>query len=85
MATKKWFQSKTIWGVLIALLGFVLNQKLQVHVQLPENADFNQLKAYADAIKEAHGSIGVIASQLLSAVGCIVAIIGRIKAEDKIS
>jgi hypothetical protein len=85
MQTKKWFQSKTIWGVLIALFGFLLNQKLQVDVQLPENADFEQLKAYADAIKEAHGNLGIIASQLLSGVGTLLAIIGRVKADTQIS
>ena len=86
METKKWWSSKTIWGVLIALLGFVLTQKLGVaDVQLPENADFEQLKAYADAIKEAEGNLGVIAGQLLSAFGTLLAIIGRVKAETKIS
>jgi len=86
MATKKWWSSKTIWGVLIALLGFVLTQKLQVpDVQLPENADFEQLKAYAEAIKEANGNLGVIAGQLLSALGSLLAIIGRVKAETQIS
>jgi hypothetical protein len=27
---KKWYQSKTIWGVLIAALGFVLTEVLKV-------------------------------------------------------
>lgn len=86
MATKKWWSSKTIWGVLIAFLGFFLTQKLQVpDIQLPENADFEQLKAYAEAIKEADGNLGVIAGQLLSAFGSLLAIIGRVKAETQIA
>jgi hypothetical protein len=86
MQSKKWWSSKTIWGVLIAFLGFMLTEKLQVpDIQLPENADFEQLKAYADAIKEAEGNLGVIAGQLLSAFGTLLAIIGRVKAETKIS
>lgn len=86
METKKWWSSKTIWGVLIALLGFVLTQKLQVpDIQLPENADFEQLKAYTEAIKDAHGNLGVIAGQLLSGVGTLLAIVGRVKAETKIA
>lgn len=86
MQAKKWWSSKTIWGVLIALLGFVLTEKLGVpDVQLPANADFEQLKAYADAVKEAHGNLGVITGQLLSALGSLLAIIGRVKAETKIA
>jgi hypothetical protein len=86
MESKKWWSSKTIWGVLIAFLGFMLTEKLQVpDIQLPENADFEQLKAYADAIKEAEGNLGVIAGQLLSAFGTLLAIIGRVKAETKIA
>ena len=30
MESKKWWSSKTIWGVLIAFLGFILTEKLQV-------------------------------------------------------
>lgn len=86
MESKKWWSSKTIWGVLIAFLGFMLTEKLQVpDIQLPDNADFEQLKAYADAIKEAEGNLGVIAGQLLSAFGTLLAIIGRVKAETKIA
>ena len=85
MESKKWWSSKTIWGVLIAGLGFILSTKLQADVQLPENADFEQLKVYAEAIKDAHGNLGVIAGQLLSVVGSLLAIVGRVKAETKIA
>ena len=85
MSTKKWYSSKTIWGVLIAGLGFILSNKLQADVQLPQNADFEQLKAYAEAIKDAHGNLGVIAGQLLAGIGSLLAIVGRVKAESVIA
>lgn len=83
---KKWYQSKTIWGVLIAALGFVLTEVLKVpEVTLPPDADFNQLKAYVDAINNANGNIGVIIGQVMGVVGTILGIIGRVKAEGKIA
>lgn len=83
---KKWYQSKTIWGVLIAALGFVLTEVLKVpEVTLPADADFNQLKAYVDAINNANGNIGVIIGQVMGVVGTILGIIGRIKADGKIA
>lgn len=86
METKKWFQSTTIWGVIIAALGFVITKFLGVsEITLPENADFDQLKAYADAIKAAQGSLPVIIGQVLAAVGTVVSIIGRIKADTKVT
>lgn len=84
--TKKWYQSKTIWGIIIAALGFVMTNLLGVQdITLPENADFEQLKAYAEAIKAAQGNVGLIISQIMSVVGTILAIIGRVKAEEKIT
>lgn len=84
--TKKWYQSKTIWGILIAALGFVITNYLKVpDTTLPENADFNQLKAYAEAIKAADGNISVIVSEIISLIGTILAIYGRIKAGEKIA
>lgn len=83
---KKWYQSKTIWGVLIAALGFVLTEVLKVpDVTLPPDADFNQLKTYVDAINNANGNIGVIIGQVMGVVGTILGIIGRIKADGKIA
>ncbi len=83
---KKWYQSKTIWGVLIAALGFVLTEVLKVpEVTLPPDADFNQLKIYVDAINNANGNIGVIIGQVMGVVGTILGIIGRIKADGKIA
>jgi hypothetical protein len=83
---KKWYQSKTIWGVLIAALGFTLTEVLKVpEVTLPPDADFNQLKAYVDTINNANGNIGVIIGQVMGVVGTILGIIGRIKADGKIA
>lgn len=84
--TKKWYQSKTIWGIIIAALGAFISQTLQVpDVQLPENADFNQIKAYADAIKAAQGNVSVILANIISAIGTLFAIYGRVQAGEKLT
>jgi len=83
---KKWYQSKTIWGILIAALGAFLSESLQVpDIALPENADYNQLKAYADAIKAAQGNTSSIIATIVSFAGTVLAIYGRVTAGDKIS
>jgi hypothetical protein len=84
-SVKPWWQSKTIWGIVIALVGFVVSEVLKVpSVSLPENADFEQLQAYAEALKAAKGNITVIISQVVAAVGTILGIYGRVVAESKI-
>jgi hypothetical protein len=84
-AVKPWWQSRTIWGILIAAVGFVISEVLKVpEVSLPENADFEQLQAYVEAVKAANGNLSVIISQVVSAVGTLLAIYGRVKAEAKI-
>lgn len=84
--TKKWYQSKTIWGIIIAALGAFISQTLQVpDVQLPENADFNQIKAYADAIKAAQGNVSVILANIISGIGTLFAIYGRVQAGEKLT
>jgi hypothetical protein len=84
--TKSWYQSKTIWGIIIAALGYVLSEVLKVpDVQLPPNADFEQLKAYVDAVKAAEGNLSVIISQAVSAIGTFLGIYGRLTAEGKLS
>ena len=84
MESKKWYQSKTIWGIVIAALGFAATSFLQAPIEVPANADFDQLKAHADAIKAAQGNIGIIAGQIVAGIGSVIAIIGRVKAEGKI-
>lgn len=83
--TKKWYQSTTIWGIVIGALGFLLSYLGVSQPVLPENADANQIKEYVEAIKAAHGNITAILSVVLSAVGTVTAIIGRFKAEQKIT
>lgn len=85
METKKWYQSKTIWGIIIAALGYVMSTIGVESPSLPANADFDQLQAYAEAIKAANGSFSVIVGQVLAAVGTIVSIIGRFQAETKVT
>lgn len=85
MEKKSWYQSKTIWGIVIAALGFVATQYFQVPVEVPANPDFEQLKAHTEAIKAAQGNVGIIAGQVVAAIGSIVAIIGRIKADTPLS
>lgn len=85
MENKKWYSSKTIWGIMIAAIGFVLTEVLKVpNVTLPNNADFDQLKIYADAIKSAQNNTGVIIGQVMSLLGTILGIYGRIKSEGKL-
>lgn len=84
--TKKWYQSTTIWGIIVAAIGFLMTSVLGVQgIEVPQNADFDQLKAYADAIKAAEGSVSVIIGQILAAVGTVTSIIGRFKAEQKVT
>ena len=86
METKKWYQSKTIIGIFLAALGYVISEVLKVpDVELPPNADFEQLKAYAEAVKAAQGNATTIISQAIAAIGSVLAIYGRVKAEGKIS
>lgn len=85
MQTKKWYQSKTIWGILIAFIGFLITETLQVpDITLPSNPDFTQLQSYYEAVKEADGNVGAILGQLVSALGTLLAIIGRVKADTQI-
>ena len=82
---KPWWQSKTIWGILIAAVGYISSEVLKVpEVSLPENADFEQIQAYVEAVKAAKGNLSVIISQVVSAIGTVLAIVGRVKAESKI-
>jgi hypothetical protein len=85
MESKKWYQSKTIWGIIIAALGYFMTTIGAGSPELPANADFDQLKAYAEAIKAAQGNLSAIIGQVLAGVGTIVSIIGRFQAETKVT
>jgi len=87
METKKWYYSKTIWGILIALLGFVLSQILKVDIKLPESdvlttADIESVKASVEAVKNNHS---VLLSQIMVIVGTLLGVYGRFKANTKVS
>ncbi|CAB4136308.1 hypothetical protein UFOVP579_51 [uncultured Caudovirales phage] len=84
--SKKWIKSKTVWGIFIAFIGWLAQTKLQVSdLQIPANPDFDQLKNYAQAIKESNGSMAVIFAQVTSLIGYLVALYGRIVANEKIT
>ena len=85
MESKKWYQSKTIWGIAIALLGFVLNKYLGVDgLELPKSEDYESLQKQVQLIKDAQGNIMNLASQLMAAFGALLALVGRVKADTKI-
>jgi len=86
MESKKWYQSKTIWGIIIAFVGYLLSNSLQVQdVSVPDNADFDSLKELVNQIKAAQGNVSVIAGQVMGIIGTIIAIYGRIKTDSKIA
>ena len=82
METKKWYQSKTIWGIIIAAIGYILSATLGVSgIDIPQSDEFDKLENYYQQVKAAKGNIGAIIGAIMNAIGLIVAIIGRIKAE----
>lgn len=84
--TKKWWASKTIWGIIIAALGFVVTHVLQVPgIDLPTDPTVDQAQAAIAAIKAAQGNMGLIVGQVLTLVGLVMGVIGRIKAEKTIA
>ena len=83
--TKKWYQSKTIWGIAIAAIGFILNRFFGVgDLNIPENADFETIQKHIEAFKAAQGSMVQIVSELMAAVGTLLAIFGRMRAQEKL-
>ena len=86
MESKKWYQSKTIWGIAIAFIGFALNKFLGVtDLNIPENADMQTIQNHIEAFKSAQGNMINLATELMAALGTILALIGRIKADSKLS
>lgn len=82
---KNWYESKTIWGVLLASVGFFVSSSIQdEQIKAIQNADLVQLKQYAENIKNSNGNVAVVISQILSAIGAVVAIIGRLNANKSI-
>jgi hypothetical protein len=85
MQTKKWYQSKTIWGILITAIAFFAQTYLQADITVPANADFSQLQDIANQVKAAHGNTTLLINIILGAIGTVLAIIGRVKADSKVS
>jgi len=83
MEAKKWYQSKTIWGVLIALLGFFVTEKLQMQ-DIPPDADTQQIIQYFEEFRNSNGDVAIIISQIAGILGSLLAIYGRIKADTTI-
>lgn len=84
MESKKWYQSKTIWGIVVAFLGFALNTFLKVDVSIPQNADLTTIQSHLDTIKNAGSNFNAILTEILAFAGTIFAIYGRIKADTTI-
>lgn len=82
---KKWWQSKTIWGIAIAALGILLTNVLKVEVVLPSDPTVDQGQAAIEAIKAAQGSVAEIGAQVITLIGLVVGVIGRVQAEKKIA
>lgn len=86
MENKKWYQSKTIWGIVIAFLGFALSKFFGVSdLNIPENADLETIQKHIDAFKSAQGNLMNLASEVMAAFGTLLAIIGRVKADTKLN
>ena len=84
MTTKKWYQSKTIWGILIAFFGFIATLLNVPDVNVPADASFDELKNQVADVIAAKNSMALLVSKLTTLVGTILAIYGRVKAEMKI-
>ena len=81
--TKKWYQSATIWGVVIAAIGFAISKFLSVQpadIGIPPNPDFDQLKTIADQVVAAKGNVAGIIGVVVSGLGTVMAIYNRIVA-----
>lgn len=81
--SKPVWQSKTLWGILIAAGGFFLH-KFGIEVPAPANpnADFVQMQSYINQVKCAQGSMKDLASIAMNAAGFIMAFWGRLKADS---
>lgn len=73
METKKWYQSKTIWGSIVTVLAVLLSIVTGQHVIIPE-----EQAQLVDKIVAVVDDVGVL-------VGVILTIYGRVKAEKRIN
>jgi hypothetical protein len=82
--TKSIWKSKTIWGLIITLIGFIGTEFFKAPT-VPVDADLSQLISIAEQVKTAPNKVQSILSHAFSFFGLILAFVGRIKAETKIS
>lgn len=83
-ASKPIWQSKTLWGIVIAIVGYFLN-RANIPANLPSNADATQLIQYAQEVAAAKGSFQGILSVILASLGGLLAIYGRVVADTKLT
>jgi len=83
--TKKWSQSKTIWGIVITAIAFFAQSYLQADITVPANPDFTQLQNIAAQVKAAHSDISGMITAAIAGIGVIMGIIGRVKSDTKIA
>ncbi len=71
--------------MILASVGFFISNSVQAdYIQIPDPNDANALKVYAENIKNSDGDFWVVIGQIMSAAGSVLAIIGRIQADEKI-
>lgn len=84
--TKKWYQSKTIWGIAITLIAFLLNRYFGVtDLNIPESEDAEILLNHIERIKAAKSDVMVLISEFMAGIGGLLAIIGRVQADTKLT
>lgn len=77
--TKKWYQSTSLWGGVVALLASLFSAINMIWSGVVDPEVIEQLQS--EQLVEA---IEVVIASAVAVVGSIVAIIGRLKAKDKI-
>jgi hypothetical protein len=82
---KKWYQSKTILGILIAFVGFVVREYFKVDLEIPQNADYDTLMKHVEMFQAAKSDTVSIISEIMATTGTLIAIYGRFKAEEKLT
>lgn len=82
---KKWYQSKTIWGIIVAFLGFIIREYFNVDLEIPQNADYDTIMHHVEMFKASKSDTVAIISEIMATTGTLIAIYGRFKAEDKVT
>jgi hypothetical protein len=84
--SKKWWQSKTIWGIIVAALGVTISDVFQVPgLIVPTDPVISEVQSIIQTIISSDGNVGVILGQTITVLGLIISVIGRVKAEKIIA